>query len=407
MAKIKTIFRCEAAGRENNEDNGKILQLGSNKGVLLIVCDGMGGMEAGEVASSLAVATIEQWFTPERITKQVLTNPQDYLKQSIVGADTNIKNYSKTHPETEGMGSTIVLAWLLDQKAYVAWCGDSRAYRYNPQLGLERLSHDHSLVQTWVDAGQITEDQAFDHPQSNIITRSLGDPNGVAMPDSAEYTLYNDDVILLCTDGLCGTLRDRQIEAILAGNSDLSQCCNQLWKTDEEAGWHDNVTTALARVMSDGAMLSMAKAEPEEQQEIEIIDDEPEQERPADKSNKLRYVVVAAICVIVAIVAYILFKPAKNQPEKSTPATEISIEVQSNTKTEKEETQNEKPTTTLEEQNDNPAVSVNVTINVTNETEKKEDVTADEQKTEEIKEEQTSTNEKQPLDPKTLPVKEN
>ena len=407
MAKIKTIFRCEAAGRENNEDNGKILQLGSNKGVLLIVCDGMGGMEAGEVASSLAVATIEQWFTPERITKQVLTNPQDYLKQSIVGADTNIKNYSKTHPETEGMGSTIVLAWLLDQKAYVAWCGDSRAYRYNPQLGLERLSHDHSLVQTWVDAGQITEDQAFDHPQSNIITRSLGDPNGVAMPDSAEYTLYNDDVILLCTDGLSGTLRDRQIEAILAGNSDLSQCCNQLWKTDEEAGWHDNVTTALARVMSDGAMLSMAKAEPEEQQEIEIIDDEPEQERPANKSNNLRYVVVAAICVIAAVVAYILFRPAKNQPEKSTPTTEISVEVQSNTKTEKEETQNEKPMTTLEEQNDNPAVSVNVTINVTNETEKKEDVAADEQKTEEIKDERPSSNEKQPLDPKTLPVKEN
>jgi serine/threonine protein phosphatase PrpC len=275
MATLKSIIRCEAAGRDNNEDSGKIIRLGGDKGELLVVCDGMGGMEAGEVASALAVATIEEWFLPERITPGVLARPADYMMQSIVGADTNIKDYTKKDPKTQGMGSTIVMAWLLGQKMYVAWCGDSRAYRYNPQLGLERLSRDHSLVQSWVDAGQITEEQAFDHPQSNIITRSLGDPNGVAAPEAAEYDLYTGDVILLGSEGLCGTLRDGEIEAVLSQSDDLKTACDQLWKADEAAGWHDNVTTAMAQVVAGGATLAVAEPEIPEDNGIEVLPEEP------------------------------------------------------------------------------------------------------------------------------------
>lgn len=279
MVTLKTSYRCEAAGRENNEDNGIILQLG-DKGDLLVVCDGMGGMEAGEVASALAVATIEQWFAPEQLTDAALADPKQYLKQAIVGADANIKDYTKKDPKTEGMGSTIVMAWVLEQKVYVAWCGDSRAYRYNPKLGLERLSRDHSLVQSWVDAGQITEEQAFNHPQSNIITRSLGDPNGVAMPEAAEYTLYENDMLLLCSDGLCGTLRDREIEAVMEQSANLDQCRDQLWQADEKAGWHDNVTTAMAQVVAGGAVLTIA--EPEDNG-IEVLPEEPTTQRMASE----------------------------------------------------------------------------------------------------------------------------
>lgn len=321
MVILKNFIRCEAAGRKYNEDNGKILQLRDNKGVLLIVCDGMGGMKAGEVASALAVDTIKEWFTPERLTPQVMSNPMEYLKQSIVGADTNIKNYSKTHPETEGMGSTVVLAWLLREKVYVAWCGDSRAYRYNPQLGLERLSHDHSLVQSWVDAGQITEEQAFTHPQSNIITRSLGDPNGVAMPDAAEYILYNNDVYLLCSDGLCGMLRDSEIEVILSENNDLTQACEQLWQAAEEAGWHDNVTTAMAQVVSGGSMLSTAQPEKSEPQELEIMDSPSTQEKRSwNVARLLMYACIVILLLCAAILAHIYFsqeqKPEQLQEQK-------------------------------------------------------------------------------------------
>ncbi len=316
MANLKILFRSEAAGRQYNEDNGKILQLDGDKGLLLIVCDGMGGMKAGEVASALAVETIEGWFTPERLTSQVMSNPSDYLKQSIVGADTNIKNYSKTHPETEGMGSTAVLAWLIGEKAYVAWCGDSRAYRYNPQFGLERLSHDHSLVQSLVDAGQITEEQAFDHPQSNIITRSLGDPNGVAEPDTAEYVLYNNDVFLLCSDGLCGNLRDKEIEKILSENKDLSRCCEQLWQADKAAGWHDNVTTAMAQVTNGGTVLSMAQPEETESEEMEFVESSCRRGEWRETSMKvLKYVFVIALILCAVIFAYLYFSQ-KSKIEK-------------------------------------------------------------------------------------------
>ena len=197
MKNEKVLFRmaarCEAAGRPNNEDNYQIdadlsddkwgftadaqVELG-NKGALLVVCDGMGGMNAGEVASAIAVETIKSRFAADQLTDNALAEPMAYIKSAIVAADAAIKKHGKEYPDTAGMGSTIVLAWLLGKKVYVGWCGDSRCYCYNSKTGLVRLSHDHSYVQELVDAGKLTEELAFDHPNNNIITRSLGDPNG-------------------------------------------------------------------------------------------------------------------------------------------------------------------------------------------------------------------------------------
>ena len=260
--------RCEAAGRPNNEDNYQLddnlsdnswgftadaeVSLGE-KGALLVVCDGMGGMNAGEVASDIAVKTIKEWFTTNKLTDAAIAAPCKYITSAIVAADTAIKAHSKTNPDTEGMGSTIVLAWLLGQKVYVGWCGDSRCYRFNPALGLERLSHDHSYVQELVDAGKLTEELAFDHPNNNIITRSLGDPRGAAQPDCKEFDLYNQDIILLCSDGLCGTLRDNEIaELIKQHQTSMQECRDALWDADEAAGWTDNTTIALAQIISGG-----------------------------------------------------------------------------------------------------------------------------------------------------------
>ena len=260
--------RCEAAGRPNNEDNYQLddnlsdnswgftadaeVSLGE-KGALLVVCDGMGGMNAGEVASDIAVKTIKEWFTTDKLTDAVVAAPCKYITSAIVAADAAIKAHSKTYPDTEGMGSTIVLAWLLGQKVYVGWCGDSRCYRFNPALGLERLSHDHSYVQELVDAGKLTEELAFDHPNNNIITRSLGDPRGAAQPDCKEFDLYNQDIILLCSDGLCGTLRDNEIaELIKQHQTSMQECRDALWDADEAAGWTDNTTIALTQIISGG-----------------------------------------------------------------------------------------------------------------------------------------------------------
>ena len=315
MSNIKFCMaaRCEAAGRPNNEDNyqldadlsdnewgftaDKPIDLGK-KGALLVVCDGMGGMNAGEVASDIAVSTIKEWFASDRLTADVLTSPMAYIKQAIIAADSAIKAYSKEHPETEGMGSTIVMAWMLGKKVYVGWCGDSRCYCYNPKTGLVRLSHDHSYVQELVDAGKLTEELAFDHPNNNIITRSLGDPRGTARPDVKEYDLHNEDILMLCSDGLCGCLRDNEIEEqIAAHQTSMQECRDALWVADEAAGWHDNVTIALAQVLSGGLTAhSIASAS----NQLEAV----------KKTNKrLKIGIVCLVLLLVGIAVVLAYKP--------------------------------------------------------------------------------------------------
>lgn len=266
--KFRLAARCGAAGRPNNEDNfqvdadlsadqwefqrDKVVSLG-DKGALLLVCDGMGGMNAGEVASNIAVETVKQRFSNNNLAHEALVSDEqrcDFIRRVIQEADANIKREGKADPSKSGMGSTIVLAWLIDGKVYVGWCGDSRAYKYNPQRGFVQLSHDHSYVQELVDSGKLSPELAFDHPNNNIITRSLGDPRGAAQPDVKIFPLEENDVILLCSDGLCGVLRDNEMEQVIAGHQNsMDSCCHALWEAAKNAGWHDNVTITLAQIM--------------------------------------------------------------------------------------------------------------------------------------------------------------
>lgn len=344
--KFRMAARCEAAGRPANEDNYQLdedlsddrwgftadreVDLGS-KGALLLVCDGMGGMNAGEVASAIAVDTVKQFFWSDRLTDSVLANPSEYIVTSITAADTAIKNHCKENPETAGMGSTIVLAWLLGSKVYVGWCGDSRCYCYNPANGLVRLSRDHSYVQELVDAGKLSEDLAFDHPNSNIITRSLGDPNGTARPDVCEYDLHDNDIIMLCSDGLCGCLRDSEIESQISMHlNSMQECRDALWNADEVAGWHDNVTIAIAQILSGGvkAVQSMPSRNFPDSKATLLV-----------KNRRLKIILIfllLLIFVVVGVAAFVLFKPAaddngksvKEKPETASvePKTDISVQ---------------------------------------------------------------------------------
>ena len=338
--------RCEAAGRPNNEDNYQLddnlsdnswgftadaeVSLGE-KGALLVVCDGMGGMNAGEVASDIAVKTIKEWFTTDKLTDAVVAAPCKYITSAIVAADAAIKAHSKTNPDTEGMGSTIVLAWLLGQKVYVGWCGDSRCYRFNPALGLERLSHDHSYVQELVDAGKLTEELAFDHPNNNIITRSLGDPRGAAQPDCKEFDLYNQDIILLCSDGLCGTLRDNEIaELIKQHQTSMQECRDALWDADEAAGWTDNTTIALAQIISGGKDATTANKTATASTDISTS---KAKLIAANKRLKLilsGVVFIILLCAIVAT-AYKYKAQITSLFDKEEPATEQVVDTDSST----------------------------------------------------------------------------
>jgi len=326
--KIRLAARCEAAGRSENEDNfqvaedlsvsnsgfstDKIISLG-NKGALLLVCDGMGGMNAGEVASAIGVETIKNLFSPSLLNSEVFQSDETisaYIKQAIVKADARIKEEAGKDSAKQGMGSTAVLAWLLGNKVYVGWCGDSRAYRFNPNYGLEQLSHDHSYVQDLVDTGKLDPSLAFDHPQKNIITRSLGDPRGAARPDVKVYDLRPGDIVMLCSDGLSDSLRDEEIaRAMQRGTHSMAACRDALWEDSRIAGWHDNVTIVIGQVVDENASKGSSSNKNDEMKQITS-------KTVATKSIKIDSSLIKKICIalsviLILVLSYILY-PKEN-----------------------------------------------------------------------------------------------
>ncbi len=259
--------------RKNNEDNFIVnpdltqqenwfvpgdpegeISLGEN-GAILVVADGMGGMNAGEVASELAVASIKDTFSKAENLSEIINDidhVEPFLKKAIVEADASIKRRLKEDPSTSGMGTTIVLVWVLGTTAHIAWCGDSRAYLFNTKFGIIRLTRDHSYVQELVDSGKLDAELAFDHPNSNIITRSLGDTPHKANPDYVCRELQQDDILLLCSDGLCGLCRDEEIGNVMTASEDMKVCSDNLIQAALDAGGYDNVTVALMKMVSLG-----------------------------------------------------------------------------------------------------------------------------------------------------------
>lgn len=256
--------------RENNEDNFTVcpdltenewmvpadsqqaIPLG-NRGCVMVVADGMGGQNAGEVASAIAVDTVQRMFSPQSMPSDVLDRPDNiksFLKKVVQEADILIKVRAKKDDSTQGMGSTIVIAWLIGNRMYVAWLGDSRAYSYIPGKRICRLSKDHSYVQQLVDAGALTEAEAMDHPNSNVITKSLGDTSQRAKADVVECDVEKGEIFLLCSDGLCGVCQDGDIEAVLeAERGNLAKCKERLTTVALAAGGSDNITIALLQIV--------------------------------------------------------------------------------------------------------------------------------------------------------------
>ena len=248
-----------------NDNFSTKIELRPDKRILFAVADGMGGANAGEVASATAIETIQAYFVPEKLAKALSDDDsiQDFMKSVVKEADLNILKVSKDDPTKEGMGTTIVIAWILGDKAYICWCGDSRCYVFNKRIGLIRLSKDHSYVQELIDKGELDPEYASDHPLSNIVTRCLGDVENRSNPESRVYQLHHGDIIMLCSDGLCGLCYDEQIMDTMATFHDNpTECKNELISIALTNGGYDNVTVALCLIQKEG--------EEEEQEEDNI-----------------------------------------------------------------------------------------------------------------------------------------
>jgi len=211
-----------------------------------LVCDGMGGAAAGEIASSLAVDEVMAQLTRPAGTD---TAPMPQLAEdAICTGNRAIYTRSQRNPKLSGMGTTLVGMVVEERRVWVINVGDSRCYRLRNNK-LEQLTHDHSLVEEQVRMGRMTQAEAKRSPFRNVITRALGTQSSVT-PDIFAFEAEPADLFLLCSDGLTRELPDPLIESLLSIDERIEVLCTRLVNAANKAGGHDNITCLLVRAVA-------------------------------------------------------------------------------------------------------------------------------------------------------------
>jgi protein phosphatase len=307
--RLMAVSRTDAGlQREQNED-ACFVQMSEESGEaagLFIVADGMGGYHAGEVASKLAVETIRDALLPligptasqptvrldrkkrgkgaKPATKAddgsgpaaeatddsgapagddepaasggsrtrhleetpAIEHYAESLRSAIERSSEVIVRYGRQHPESQGLGSTVTVALVVGNHAFIGNVGDSRTYLWRDK-SLQRITRDHSLVAQLVELGQLDPDEAYDHPKRNLIYRSLGAGRADVDVDIFAQELKPGDALLLASDGLWEMVRDVQITSILSAGHDAERTCDELIERANENGGEDNITAVLVR----------------------------------------------------------------------------------------------------------------------------------------------------------------
>lgn len=242
----RNIYHNDVIGnvRKAQEDSHDMAALTPN-GDVFVVCDGMGGHVGGKQASSIAVKSIIEYLKADKYSQ-----PLQALNDALQYANMQILGYANAHPELKGMGTTACVVLLQDSEAYIAHVGDSRIYLYlGKEKQLHRVTKDHSFVQTLVDAGQITDDEAEHHPNKNRILKALGIKPALE-PSFNAVKPKNDDVFLICSDGLSGMISDKVIGEIMSKDVSLRQKGDLLINSALDAGGLDNITIELIKISS-------------------------------------------------------------------------------------------------------------------------------------------------------------
>jgi protein phosphatase len=244
------VFELQMAGacdpgiaRDHNED-AIALQEDDGRGYwLAIVCDGMGGHNAGEVASALAVETIS-----EQVAAQFNEiEPEAVLAQAFARANDRIDDLAAHNPDARGMGCTCVMMLGIKDRLFVAHAGDSRAYRVRGGQ-LEQITKDHTMVQEMVDNKLLTPEQAAVHPYRGRISRCLGHGKNKGQPEIHEHEVALGDNILLCSDGLSDVLPLEEIRALM-GQRDVRSAVRRLVEATNKMGGPDNISAVIVRRM--------------------------------------------------------------------------------------------------------------------------------------------------------------
>lgn len=249
-AKLELICRTDPGLlRSHNEDSvGGDLRLG-----LAVLADGMGGYQAGEIASDIAVATVLREVSQHSAELAEQETPPPYplslreiLRHAVLAANRAIYQAAEDQPEYRGMGTTIVAALWHESRLGIAHVGDSRLYRLRDGK-IAALTTDHSVMQEWIKLGWCTPEQARRSPNRNLVTRALGINLDVDV-EAQEVEVERGDLFLLCSDGLNEMLEDHAIQAILKhSQNDLEHAAAELIKAANAGGGVDNISVILAR----------------------------------------------------------------------------------------------------------------------------------------------------------------
>lgn len=227
--------------RNDNQDSYKAGYFEDGT-VWCVVCDGMGGAAGGDIASKMAVELISKRIETCFNSKMKPSSVGNLLESAINLANIEIFDKAKENIEYSGMGTTVVAAIIGNNTVYVSHAGDSRAYiKHNDEF--DQITIDHSLVQEMVDRGEITEEEAENHPIKNYITRALGVDRDIAV-DYCYHDFSEGDILLVCTDGLTNMVSDEEI----AKKLDLEEgCADELVKIALKNGGKDNVTAVVIK----------------------------------------------------------------------------------------------------------------------------------------------------------------
>ena len=305
MLRISEHFHASDLGRQRqgNEDNYFV------RAPLFVVADGMGGAQAGEVASEMAVESFDGGL-PDG-------SPADGLVSVIEEANRRIHDRSRAESQRAGMGTTVTAAYVGEREVTIAHVGDSRAYVLRDGE-LTRLTRDHSLVGELVARGKLTEEQAETHPQRSVITRALG-PEPEVQVDVQAYQARAGDVFMVCSDGLTSMVPEARVREILQAAGSLEAAGRDLIAAANDAGGRDNITVVLFRLEDvDGDEPAASQRETIEEprpeggeaqatatlprvREAQPIEEPPERTAPPPRKRRRRRVPTGLIALVVVL----------------------------------------------------------------------------------------------------------
>ena len=234
---LKDVGRCRSINQDYIYISEKPI---GNLPNLFLVADGMGGHKAGDLASEYTVSRIR-----EAVEKSMRNIPLQILKSAFHYANQKLIEKAQESEAYTGMGTTLVAATVVEDTVYIANVGDSRLYKIGH--GIEQITKDHSLVEEMVRMGEISKEEARNHPEKNIITKAIG-VSGAVEPDYFNTSLEPGECLLLCSDGLSNMIEDSQILEIVGRRRDLRTCAQELVDTANRNGGRDNIAVVLVEL---------------------------------------------------------------------------------------------------------------------------------------------------------------